>query len=82
VVQLEPTPVVTAKRPRAIGPYVLVGGLIGGAATVAAIWYSLEHSEEECICSVVAFVPIVVGGATVGGLVGAFIYAARSPTKR
>jgi hypothetical protein len=81
VVQLEAPPVVTVKR-ASIGKHILIGSLIGGAATVGAIWYSLEHSKQECICSAMAFVPIVVGGAAVGGIIGAFVYAARSPAKR
>jgi hypothetical protein len=81
VVQLEAPPVVTVKR-ASIGKHILVGSLIGASATIGGIWYTVaRHPDQECMGCPVWFGAIVVGGAAVGGLVGAFVYAARAPAQ-
>ena len=80
-VQLETPPAVATKR-ASIGKHILVGSLIGAAATIGAIWYTVaRHPDEECMACPVAFATIVVGGAVVGGVVGAVVYAARDPAQ-
>jgi hypothetical protein len=82
VVQLDAPAVGAAKRP-SLGKHILVGSLIGAAATVGGIWYTVaRHPDQECMGCPIWFATIVVGGAAVGGLVGAFVYAAREPAKR
>ena len=58
-------------------PYVAIGAFVGGVATVAAVSWSLEQSGKECICSPMTFVPVVVGGAVLGGTGGYIVYRIR-----
>jgi hypothetical protein len=79
-----PTPGVprpaSAKRPPAIGPYVLVGVLAGTGAVIGAfIYYYEKHPESECICGAGTFLIPIGGGAALGGIVGAIVYAVRHP---
>jgi hypothetical protein len=80
-VQLEAPPVVTVKR-ASIGKHILVGSLIGAAATIGAIWYAVARQpDQECMTCPIVFATVVVGGAVVGGVVGAVVYAARDPAQ-
>ena len=81
VVQLEAPPVVAAKR-ASVGKHILMGSLIGAAATIGAIWYTVARQpDQECMTCPIWFATAVVGGAAVGGLVGAVVYAARDPAQ-
>ena len=82
VVLLEAVAPLATKRPPAMGPYVVVGGLIGAAATIGAIWISLARSDTECICGPAVFAPVVAGGAVLGGVVGLIVYGVRSTRGR
>jgi len=82
VVQLEAPAVVAGKR-GSIGKHILVGSLIGAAATLGAIlYYDARHPVYDCIGCPIAYGTLVVGGAGVGGLIGVFVYAARDPALR
>jgi hypothetical protein len=81
VVQLDAPPVVTVKR-ASIGKHILVGSVIGAVATVGAIWYTVARQpDQECMTCPIVFATVVVGGAVVGGLIGAVVYAARDPAQ-
>jgi hypothetical protein len=63
-------------RPRA-WPYVVGGALVGAVATAGGIALVLSHGETECICSPIAFAPVIAGGAVLGAGAGYVVYRIR-----
>jgi hypothetical protein len=59
-------------------PYIAVGAVVGAAATAGGLLYYFRTSSgRECICGPVILAPAVVGGAAVGAVAGAVVYAVR-----
>ena len=62
-------------RPGRAAMYIGIGAVIGGLATVGVVVAAFTSSDEECICSPVGVIPIVVIGTAIGGGIGAIVYA-------
>lgn len=69
-------PPAAERRPRA-WPYVAVGAAVGAVATAGGIALALAHDKSECICSPIAFVPVVAAGAALGAAGGYVVYRVR-----
>jgi hypothetical protein len=64
-------------RPSAI-PYVAIGAL-GGVVTMSAIFWMWSESvdTDDSAGAAFALIPLAVGSATLGGLIGYLVYRAR-----
>lgn len=58
-------------------PYVAGGALLGVVAAGVGVAISFANSNVEFIGSPIAFAPLFVGSAGLGGLIGYFVYNAR-----
>lgn len=67
-------PAAADRRPRA-WPYVAGGAALGALATAGGL--ALAHAKSECICSPLAFAPVVAGGAGLGAGAGYLVYRVR-----
>jgi len=58
------------------GRYIAVGAVIGALATAGGLALYAGQAEEDVVMSPLALVPVVLGGAALGGGVGYVVFRA------